>query len=287
MRDELLQHLKARYGVIKSQFPVEGRRRWQIRALKELWDDPNALTTNADPSSISEVLQDPDPFDHITKDCIELGILLRTDFANEAAWQDFVARLQAAEKDFIGSLKERGTVADKSTEGDGGGADESKMDVSDSDDDSDDEEESSPIIKLISPDAADERARFTNISNLTALRLFNDVDIRPAPTPPTPKDRISPPNPLIDVRGWQEVYSGVGIWIYDAKSNTDQSVRQVSQEGHFYGTATGDSWRARVSHVCELQFNMAVSGMKINFGELDRWEYSQRKRNLDEAAAPL
>ncbi|KAJ8696591.1 hypothetical protein PTI98_006448 [Pleurotus ostreatus] len=285
MRDELLQYLKTRYGVVKSQFPGEGRRRWQIRALKELWNDPNALTTNADSFSTPvEVLQDPDPFDHITKDCAELGILLRTDFANEAAWQDFVARLQAAEKDFIASLKEQETVADKSTEGDGGGADESKMDVSDSESDDD---ESSPIIKLISPDAADERARFTNISNLTALRLFNDVDIRPAPTPSTPRDRISPPNPLIDVRGWQEVYSGVGLWIYDAKSNTDQCVRQVSQEGHFYGTATGDSWRARVSHVSELQFNMAVSGMRINFGELDRWDYSERKRNLDEAATPI
>lgn len=182
------------------------------------------------------MLQDPDPFDHVTKDCLELGILLRTDFTDEAAWQDFVARLQAAEKDFIASLKEQETVADESAEGDDGGADETRMDVSDSE--SEDDEESSPIIKLIAPDAADERARLSNISNLTALRLFNDVDMRPAPTPPTRKDRTSPPNPLIDVRGWQEVYSGVGIWIYDAKSNADQCVRQVSQEGHFYGTAT-------------------------------------------------
>ncbi|KAF4598409.1 hypothetical protein AB1N83_000632 [Pleurotus pulmonarius] len=286
MRDELLQYLKTRYSAVKSQFTGEGRRRWQLRALKELWNDPNAFTANGDTLSTKEdVLEDFDPFDHITKDCVELGILLRTDFSNEAAWQDFVTRLQVAEKDLIASLKEQETVADESAEGDGGGANESRMDVSDSE--SEDDEESSPIIKLIAPDTAEERAQLTNISNLTALRLFNDVDIRPAPTPPTPKDRVSPPNPLIDVRGWQEVYSGVGIWIYDAKSNADQCVRQVSQEGHFYGTATGDSWRARVSHVCELQFNMAVSGMKINFGELDRWDYSERKRNLDEAVSPL
>lgn len=60
-------------------------------------------------------------------------------------------------------------------------------------------------------------------------------------------------------------------------------MRQTTDES----VTSGDSWRARVSHVCELQFNMAVSGMKINFGELDRWDYSERKRNLDEAAAPL
>jgi hypothetical protein len=44
----------------------------------------------------------------------------------------------------------------------------------------------------------------------------------------------------------------------------------------------GDSWRAQVSHICELQVSIA-GGMKIDFGGLDRWDYSERKRNLDEA----
>lgn len=50
-----------------------------------------------------------------------------------------------------------------------------------------------------------------------------------------------------------------------------------------YPRNSGDSWRARVTHICELQFNMSYLGMKIDFGGLDRWDYSERRRNLDEA----
>jgi len=94
---------------------------------------------------------------------------------------------------------------------------------------------------------------------------------------------MSPPNRLVDQGGWQEVYEGHTIWVYDALSNSDQCVRLVSQAGDFYGTATGDSWRARVTHVCELQFNMTYLGMKIDFGGLDRWDFAERQRNMEEA----
>jgi hypothetical protein len=43
---------------------------------------------------------------------------------------------------------------------------------------------------------------------------------------------------LIDLDGWQEIYHGKTIWIYDAKSNVDQCVRLVSHHSDFYGTAT-------------------------------------------------
>ena len=76
------------------------------------------------------------------------------------------------------------------------------------------------------------------MSNLRALRLFNDVDIRPTPERPAGTKPISPPCPLIDVLGWQEIYSGKNIWIYDTLSNVDGSVRVVSQTSDFYGTAT-------------------------------------------------
>jgi hypothetical protein len=46
----------------------------------------------------------------------------------------------------------------------------------------------------------------------------------------------------------------------------------------------GDSWRARITHIPELQFNMAFLGMKIDFGGLDRWDAQERARNLAEAA---
>jgi len=37
------------------------------------------------------------------------------------------------------------------------------------------------------------------------------------------------------------------------------------------------------SHIPELQFNMTVYNMKIDFGGLDRWDYQERLRNVDEA----
>lgn len=49
----------------------------------------------------------------------------------------------------------------------------------------------------------------------------------------------------------------------------------------------GDSWRARVTHVCELQFNMSFLGMKIDFGGLDKWDLAERERNLREAPFTL
>ena len=48
---------------------------------------------------------------------------------------------------------------------------------------------------------------------------------------------------------------------------------------------SGDSWRVRASHITEMQVNMAFHGMKIDFGGMDRWDYSERKRNIDYATA--
>lgn len=45
----------------------------------------------------------------------------------------------------------------------------------------------------------------------------------------------------------------------------------------------GDSWRARVSHICELQVNLFAGTIKIDFGGLDRWDYAERARNIAEA----
>ena len=48
-----------------------------------------------------------------------------------------------------------------------------------------------------------------------------------------------------------------------------------------------DSWRARVSHICELQVNLASGAMTIDFGGLDRWDYPERVRNMQEAEQPI
>lgn len=50
---------------------------------------------------------------------------------------------------------------------------------------------------------------------------------------------------------------------------------------------SGDSWRARVSHICELQINLYSGAMKIDFGGLDRWDYNERLRNVQEATVAI
>ena len=48
-------------------------------------------------------------------------------------------------------------------------------------------------------------------------------------------------------------------------------------------SCSADSWRARVSHICELQVNLASGAMTIDFGGMDRWDYPERVRNMEEA----
>ncbi|KAF8070326.1 hypothetical protein FPV67DRAFT_1012639 [Lyophyllum atratum] len=296
MHDKFLHSLATRYLAIRSQYPGEGRRRWHLRVLQEFWegvlnDEHNTLCSTLSPdvregnpknvdfsftplvARQDDFTQDDDPFDYLLEGQ-ELGILLRTDYSNDDAWQALCTRLQGAEQELAEAVKQpESTGTDE--------IDQAQAEDSDSDMESGDDVPF-PIIKVVDP-TLPERAIFHGISNLSALRLLNDVDIRLAPSPPVGESRIRPPNRLIDQGTWQEIYSGMNIWIYDAQSNTDQCLRLVSQEGDIYGTATGDSWRVQGSHICELQFNMSFLNMTINFGGLDRWDYGQRQRNLQEA----
>lgn len=258
---------------------MEGRRRWLLRVLYDSWS-----TISSNPEILIEdnglSFDDPDPFDHLTEDD-ELGLIVRTDFSNEEAWSAFCNQVQQSQKDLISDL----SLNQPDQEPDEGN--DIQMATEDADDADDDESDSSnespDFLKILNPVEQSDRIRFTNISNLTALRLFNDVDIRPTPPRPAGTKPISTPNPLIDVSGWQEIYSGKNLWIYDALSNVDGSVRVISQTSNIYGTATGDSWRARASHICELQFNISYEGLKIDFGGLDRWDINERTRNLAES----
>lgn len=64
-------------------------------------------------------------------------------------------------------------------------------------------------------------------------------------------------------------------------------VRNALQHVHTHAArCSGDSWRARVSHICELQVNLAMGALTIDFGGLDRWDYVERARNLEEAVRP-
>ncbi|RDX55070.1 hypothetical protein OH76DRAFT_1397418 [Lentinus brumalis] len=258
------------------------------------------------------------PLDDITDNSPGRGFLLRTDYSDEDAWQAFHARLRDAEAELIkcehesDSEDDDANMADADTEapsaahaaassstdaeGDSAMDDEDAEDSEDDDDDDDDDQDFEddhvrvgfPIFYVINAKSPDKRAMLSGISNLAALRLLNDVDVQRAPNPPQGTKRIRPPNRLVDHHGWQEVYFGKSLWIYDAKSNEDQCVRVVSQKGAaLYGTATGDSWRARVSHICELLLHMEAGRMTIDFGGMDRWDWAERARNMEEAVRPV
>jgi len=166
---------------------------------------------------------DYDPFDEVT-DCGELGLLLRADFSNDDAWDKFVSELQVVEKELLESIMLEGAATQ----------DDNDVTMKE---DSDSESDVIPehIIKILTH-VRD--ISFDGISNLTALRLFNDVAIRLAPPPPPGTTRINPRSRLIDWNKLQETYTGKTIWIYDQRSNIDGSVRLVSPRGDVYGTAT-------------------------------------------------
>ncbi|KAI0630321.1 hypothetical protein C8Q77DRAFT_254728 [Trametes polyzona] len=307
----LAHFLAEHYGAIKARFPGEGRRRWRLRVAELFWSLPTEqkasyLTSISQSPLSAETVEeadystDDDPLDGISDDAPGIGILLRTDYSDDAAWEAFHAKLQEAEAGFAseaapdiepeipGEAPSAAQAAASSSSTDAEG-DTAMVDEDAEDDDGDaDADGSAPIFAVINPPSATEREKFAGISNLTALRLLNDVDVRRAPAPPQGTKRIRPPNRLVDHDGWQEVYTGKTVWIYDARSNQDQCVRLVSQRGAaMYGTATADSWRARVSHICELQVNLASGAMTIDFGGLDRWDYDERARNLAEAVRPV
>ncbi|KAJ3789589.1 hypothetical protein GGU10DRAFT_37836 [Lentinula aff. detonsa] len=289
MRPVFAQFLANRYQGIKAEHPGKGRRYWHLRALYEfLASNPatprdSKLIASPPESVMNTLTEDDDPCDVILSDVIG-GIILRTDFTDDEAWKLFTDKLEGTENENSGVGQNTAYMGSSSAEA-SASTEATHADVHDGDDSSDDSEDEAEqkLIKTINPIQSEERAMFQNISNLRALRLFNDVDIRPAPSVPDGSKRISPPNPLVDFAGWQEIYTGVTLWIYDTQSNTDHSARLVSAEGDIYGTATGDSWRAQVSHIPHLQLDMTYENMKINFGGMDRWDYSERKRNLAEA----
>jgi hypothetical protein len=242
---------------------------------------------------------DEDLFDEITDDeAPGLGILVRTDFSNDEAWGTFLAKLKEGEDEFPSSAgREEDTGVDQDGLPGSGPASDVKVDDG-KDSDGSPDRDPDPIISILDP-SPEVRPYFSDISNLTALRLLNDVDLRKLTIPPNTK-RLNPPSPIVDYDGWQEIYHGKTLWIYDATSNQDQCARLISKHSDFYGTATlalsprfirpvanakgrGDSWRARVSHICELQVNISTGAITINFGGMDKYTYEERIRNLQDA----
>ncbi|KAI0290397.1 hypothetical protein B0F90DRAFT_1653801, partial [Multifurca ochricompacta] len=295
-----------RYAALKTQFPSLGRRALLLLIADEFWSlDVRAWAALAPPALVSgndRVLPwaaDKDEYD-LVDDAGLPGIILRTDYSpgSDDAWTGFCSVLHDAEHEFFledqmftpassggdpNVDEDAGMVPaldpdadlDDDNDDDDGGEEESDKDEGEG------EEEELTLFTLISDITAAER--FNDISNLRALRLLFDVSVRAVPMQEL--GSTSTPtylNQLTCLRGLQETYDTRGrtLWIFDKRSRADGCVRLVSEAGD---VATGDSWRVRATHMAELQAGLAARALRIDFGGLDRWDYTERQRNMREA----
>ncbi|KAG8864330.1 hypothetical protein FRB96_006152 [Tulasnella sp. 330] len=245
--------LSAGYTRARTQYPGEGRRRWKLRAAREIWElDADSFVQTA-ASLRPEVTHipwasDKDDFDlddgPDAERIISLkGVIIRTDYSNDQAWSTFVTIMRDAEQE---ALEDSDTAME---DGD---------DSSEEDSESEEEEEeakqdpgqsskpSSPGSGTSNPPSVfhildlppKQRSHVSNASNIALLRLLTELNIvaapRPAPprgqyfvSPKTKDKHVSPMNPLIEKFGYKEVYEGRKIWVYDTLSNTDGCVRLV------------------------------------------------------------
>ncbi|KAG8907477.1 hypothetical protein FRB99_004053 [Tulasnella sp. 403] len=309
------------YIRFKGEYPQEGRRHWKVRAVNQLWNlqGRQAISNHAqalrDPPS-APWASDPDLFDlddRNTGDSIVglKGVIVRTDYANDVAWERFVSAVKETEAEGIREMSEKMQEDDGGNEGDEEGSTE------DEDEDNEDEERDAKMDvseagqegTTTQPDPAppkgsafhivelppDQRHITENASNLRLLRLFNDVDIVEAPKKPPPEGvyyvgpqaketTISPDNKLVEKFGLKEVYPGRVVWVYDARSNDDMCARLIRNgvdDG--YGSYTGDSWRTKASHIWELQVHLDAGALKIGFMGDKGWDANERRRNFEDA----
>lgn len=252
--------------------------------------DSNTMKPPSNSAPISDLLA-LDPLDFADEpDGIvsQRGIVIRTDFQDDAKWEAFCNALLKSERDGVAELMAAQSEPEQRPV-------ESAPDENDDDDDeSSSEEEEEDQQNLVSMDvdpppphgsASDAHPSLakdpddptevsdafiiidpskwsaapavlknnistaTNsqpggVSNLTLLRLFNDVNIIPCRPVPQGRKRVkgslgqSPSARLVDSHGFHEVYSGRLIWVYDGRSNTDGSARLITQRPTYYGLAT-------------------------------------------------
>lgn len=184
---------------------------------------------------------------------------MRTNFDDDAAWDAFLSKLQDGEREFT-SESDAGSSTNSPAQNVQAGGDEDQDMDEDSDSGSGDGQPSGslPIFAILS----EPRDALNGISNLAALRYLNDLTVRRAPTPPPGTTRAKP-HRLIDQDGWQEVYTGKPLWIYDTRSNSDQCVRVVGQTSAdgTYGTATCVS---SLFFILQIGFACASSSLRHN-----------------------
>lgn len=244
-----------------------GRRRAKLKFLDEFWaltDEERERITRiaSDPKSkgiLLEASKDIDekngPEDEIIDRLVGdssavVGIVVRTDYSNESAWTRFVETVKAAEKELNTPETNEDAVDEPSTSSSQGET-QFGSETGSGEDDGDTElslqDENTPaqttvvatLVSFVSPPGSDPlRARLIGASNLTLLRLFDDVSVQNAPSMPPGSKAVKPGCRLIDMDGLVEAYEGLTIWVYDSQSNSDNAVRLVSLYPGSYGSAT-------------------------------------------------
>ncbi|CAE6519288.1 unnamed protein product [Rhizoctonia solani] len=299
-QNPLEKYLFLGYVNARSNKPGASRRHLKLKLVEQFWTLDRTQKDEQLKNAAS--MKEPTSFDpgSDTYDIPNLkdsrvigtrGIIVRTHLHlnDEPAWNAFLTALEGLEKESLADIPSVQMESDSESE------DEET-------DKSEDEEmaeaapppityESDAIFTVIDPVRQETyhalRDRLSNASNVAILRLFNDVSIAPSPSPPDnmPK-RIKPGHRLIDEDGFQEVYSGGRIWVWDQQSAKDQTLRLVSPRVFVYGDATGDSWRVKAAHMWELQLHLD-GGMKIGFsgGAGTGWDMNERARNLKESTS--
>jgi hypothetical protein len=210
----------------------------------------------------------PDPFDFADEPdgVVPLrGIIVRTDFLDDDKWTAFCETVLKSEQAGMADLLNSSVLPESATDTPN---DERKKDESSSEDD---DEQDADGDTAMAGDAGDTSAHagpgsdafiffdpskqtsasgghpllLQNASNITLLRLFNDIDIVPClPIPKGGRKRAKgsfsklPSARLVDWHRFHEVYSGRMIWVYDPRSNTDGCARLITQRPTKYGLAT-------------------------------------------------
>ena len=253
--------MQEKYAARKVAEPHDGRRLRKLKLAQDFWalsredkrqyEQSVLANVGAIQSILEEINKDIDPTDDLVSP--GLGLVVRTDFTDDESWNTFCTALKEAEDAFLSDMADMAGERDEDIAEDSAAANDEEMEEDSSSEDEPDDEgtqgattSSSPrptspsIFTTISPQSADDalRAVLINSSNLTVLSLFTDVDIVKAPSPPEGTLRMKPGNRLMDLDGFVEAYNGDVVWIYDAQSNRDRSVRSVCAKSESYGTAT-------------------------------------------------
>ncbi|KAF8717761.1 Tryptophan synthase beta subunit-like PLP-dependent enzyme, partial [Rhizoctonia solani] len=302
--NQIERYLFLGYVNARSNKPHVGRRQLKLEVVEQFWTLNKAQKHEQISSAMKMEVPasfelGPDPYDILNlKDSRIIGtrgIVVRThlDSKDEPTWNAFLTTLEDLERKSFGDLPDAQMESDSDSdeeeeeEGQGEGEETSQR--------NEDEEmadagskpicyESDALFTIVDPVNKEVyhtlRNKLSNASNITLLRLFNDASIAPSPSlsDNAPK-RIKPGHRLIDEDGFQEVYNGGRIWVWDYQSTKDQTLRLISPQVFVYGDATGDSWRVKATHMWELQLNID-NGMRIDFsgGVGVGWDMNERAR---------